>query len=125
MNDMTGELARPGRVTLQQIAERLGVSTATVSLALRASPLVAEATREKVQDLARTLGYVYNRSDHREVAPRLAATVAKAHHHAEGDQVVHADRRRRWLCQVKQRLDAGKARVARAEPGHHQRRIEG
>ncbi len=62
MNDMTGELARPGRVTLQQIAERLGVSTATVSLALRASPLVAEATREKVQDLARTLGYVYNRS---------------------------------------------------------------
>lgn len=62
MNDMTGELARPGRVTLQQIAERLGVSTATVSLALRSSPLVAEATREKVQDLARTLGYVYNRS---------------------------------------------------------------
>ena len=52
----------PGRVTLQQIAETLGVSTATVSLALRASPLVAEATREKVQAVARELGYVYNRS---------------------------------------------------------------
>jgi len=52
----------PGRVTLQQIAETLGVSTATVSLALRASPLVAEATREKVHAVARELGYVYNRS---------------------------------------------------------------
>jgi len=62
MNDMAGGLARPGRVTLQQIAEQLGVSTATVSLALRSSPLVAEATRGKVQDLARSLGYVYNRS---------------------------------------------------------------
>jgi LacI family transcriptional regulator len=50
------------RVTLQRIADELGVSTATVSLALRASPLVATATREKVQSLARELGYVYNRS---------------------------------------------------------------
>ncbi|MBY0360322.1 MAG: LacI family DNA-binding transcriptional regulator [Phreatobacter sp.] len=62
MNDMTGDAARPGRVTLLQIAQDLGVSTATVSLALRASPLVAEATREKVQERARSLGYVYNRS---------------------------------------------------------------
>lgn len=57
-----GEPARPGRVTLQQIATALGVSTATVSLALRSSPLVAEATRDKVQALARSLGYIYNRS---------------------------------------------------------------
>jgi LacI family transcriptional regulator len=54
----------PGRarVTLQGIADRLSVSTATVSLALRGSPLVAEATRQRVRDLARSLGYSYNRS---------------------------------------------------------------
>lgn len=62
MNDITEDAARPGRVTLLQIAQDLGVSTATVSLALRASPLVAEATRGKVQERARSLGYVYNRS---------------------------------------------------------------
>ncbi|WP_296570862.1 LacI family DNA-binding transcriptional regulator [Phreatobacter sp.] len=62
MNVMIEDASRPGRVTLLQIAQDLGVSTATVSLALRASPLVAEATREKVQQRARSLGYVYNRS---------------------------------------------------------------
>ncbi|MHB2165416.1 LacI family DNA-binding transcriptional regulator [Alsobacter sp. R-9] len=51
-----------GRVTLQVIADRLDVSTATVSLALRGSPVVADATRERVQALARELGYIYNRS---------------------------------------------------------------
>ncbi|RDJ22633.1 LacI family DNA-binding transcriptional regulator [Bosea caraganae] len=50
------------RVTLQIIAEQLAVSTATVSLALRNSPLVAEATRLRVQILAREMGYSYNRS---------------------------------------------------------------
>jgi LacI family transcriptional regulator len=49
-------------VTLQLIAAELGVSTATVSLALRGSPAVAEATRERVRERARQLGYVYNRS---------------------------------------------------------------
>ncbi len=51
-----------GRVTLQIIAEHLAVSTATVSLALRDSPLVAEATRLRVQQIAREMGYSYNRS---------------------------------------------------------------
>lgn len=57
--------AAPGsrsRVTLQIIADRLTVSTATVSLALRGSPLVAEATRARVQLMAREMGYSYNRS---------------------------------------------------------------
>lgn len=58
----TGSVVEQGRVTLQVLAERLSVSTATVSLALRGSALVADATREKVQTLARELGYVYNRS---------------------------------------------------------------
>ncbi len=50
------------RVTLQVIADHLSVSTATVSLALRDSPLVAEATRVRVREIARQLGYSYNRS---------------------------------------------------------------
>ncbi|MDZ7822877.1 MAG: LacI family DNA-binding transcriptional regulator [Ahrensia sp.] len=49
------------KVKLSNIGEMLGVSTATVSLALRDSPLVAEATREKVKARAIEMGYIYNR----------------------------------------------------------------
>jgi LacI family transcriptional regulator len=55
-------LAGRGRVTLQILADHLSVSTATVSLALRGSPLVAETTRQRVQQSAREMGYSYNRS---------------------------------------------------------------
>lgn len=50
------------RLTLAMIADRLDLSTATVSLALRNSPLVAEETRKRVHALAEELGYIYNRS---------------------------------------------------------------
>jgi len=54
---------KPGkRLTLGHIADQLGISTATVSLALRDSPLVAEETREKVKQTAEEIGYIYNRS---------------------------------------------------------------
>jgi DNA-binding LacI/PurR family transcriptional regulator len=49
------------KVKLSTIAESLGISTATVSLALRDSPLVADATRERIKVQARSLGYIYNR----------------------------------------------------------------
>lgn len=68
LNDMSGPTHSPahsgaqGRVTLQSIANGLDVSTATVSLALRNSPLVAETTRNRVQNRAREMGYSYNRS---------------------------------------------------------------
>lgn len=54
--------APKGRVTLQAIADHLVVSTATVSLALRDSPLVADATKFRVRKIAREMGYSYNRS---------------------------------------------------------------
>jgi DNA-binding LacI/PurR family transcriptional regulator len=54
----TGKLAK---TTLSTIADHLGVSTATVSLALRDSPLVAGITREKIKKTAIELGYIYNR----------------------------------------------------------------
>lgn len=50
-----------GSITLQDIAAHANVSRSTVSLVLRASPLVAERTRAKVQASIKTLGYVYNR----------------------------------------------------------------
>lgn len=49
------------KIKLSTIAEALGVSTATVSLALRDSPLVADATRDRIKEKARALGYIYNR----------------------------------------------------------------
>ena len=55
------EAALAQKVKLSTIADALGVSTATVSLALRDSPLVADATRERIKESARALGYIYNR----------------------------------------------------------------
>jgi DNA-binding LacI/PurR family transcriptional regulator len=49
------------KVKLSTIAEALGLSTATVSLALRDSPLVADATRDRIKEKAIDLGYIYNR----------------------------------------------------------------
>lgn len=49
-------------VTLLDIAKHLDLSRATVSLVLRDSPLVAQATRERVLKAMQELGYVYNRS---------------------------------------------------------------
>ncbi|MGD9942956.1 MAG: LacI family DNA-binding transcriptional regulator [Burkholderiaceae bacterium] len=48
-------------VTLMDVAKHLGVSRATVSLVLRNSPRVAEATRQRVLQAFEELGYVYNR----------------------------------------------------------------
>lgn len=49
------------KIKLSTIGEALGVSTATVSLALRDSALVAEDTKRKVKAYAQEIGYIYNR----------------------------------------------------------------
>ncbi len=49
------------RVTLVDVARDAGVSRATASLVVRNSPLVAEATRQRVLTSMQKLGYVYNR----------------------------------------------------------------
>ncbi|TIQ33204.1 MAG: LacI family transcriptional regulator, partial [Mesorhizobium sp.] len=49
------------KIKLSTIADALGVSTATVSLALRDSPLVAGGTRDRIKEHARAIGYIYNR----------------------------------------------------------------
>ncbi|MCU1533825.1 MAG: LACI-family transcription regulator [Glaciihabitans sp.] len=47
---------------MQDVANALGVSLSTVSLALSGNDVVAPATRARVRDEANRLGYVYNRS---------------------------------------------------------------
>jgi LacI family transcriptional regulator len=49
------------QTTLKDIAQRVGVSTNHVSLALRGSPLVSAATSEKIQKVAAELDYRPNR----------------------------------------------------------------
>ncbi len=48
-------------ITLNDIAASLGVSKATVSLAINNDPRVAEKTRRKIVSKVEELGYVYNR----------------------------------------------------------------
>lgn len=50
-------MSRSTRVTLQDIADQLAVSKATVSMALRSDPSIPAATRRRVQRIAKRLGY--------------------------------------------------------------------
>lgn len=58
----------PGRVTIKDLARAAGVSTTTVSLALRDDARISQATRARVQAVAAQLGYSRD--------PALAALVA-------------------------------------------------
>ena len=49
-------------VTIEDVAQRAGVSTATVSRALRGLPHVSPATRAEVTRIAMDLGYVASKS---------------------------------------------------------------
>lgn len=51
-----------GRVTINEIARRSGVSKGAVSYALNNRPGVSEATRERILDVARELGWAPNRT---------------------------------------------------------------
>ena len=51
-----------GKATSFDIAYQAGVSQSTVSRALRNSPLVSEATRKKVQQIAKELNYTVDKN---------------------------------------------------------------
>ncbi len=57
---MTATAASPARLRMEDIAELAGVSTITVSRALRGHPSVRPATREHVAEVARRAGYRMN-----------------------------------------------------------------
>ena len=65
--------ARPKRMTLQQIAQRAGVSTPTISKVLNGRPDVAPATRERILRVLHEQQYL----------PRGASTLPMAHKHIE------------------------------------------
>ena len=48
------------RVTIQDVADHLDLSKATISLALNGSPLVADSTKARVKQAAKELGYRVN-----------------------------------------------------------------
>lgn len=50
------------KVKITDVAQDAGVSRSTVSLVMQDSPLVADATRQKVKESAERLGYIYNRA---------------------------------------------------------------
>ena len=65
--------ARSNRMTLQQIAQRAGVSTPTISKVLNGRPDVAPATRERILRVLHEQQYL----------PRGASTLPMAHKHIE------------------------------------------
>ena len=52
----------PARPTLQDIADHLGLSVATVSMAMRGRGRISEKTRIRVEEALAQFGYVYQRS---------------------------------------------------------------
>lgn len=53
--------ARSGRVTIEQVAEAVGVSRQTVSRAINGAPDISEATRDRVLEAVTKMGYRPNR----------------------------------------------------------------
>ncbi len=79
------------RVTMSTVAARIGVSKNTVSLALRHDPQIPVATRARVEQAARELGYVRN-----PVVAQLMTELRKT----------HPGGRRRTLALLNANLDA-------------------
>lgn len=51
---------KPSRVTMRDLADEVGVSSMTVSRALRGDKTVSDTTRARVEEAAKSLGYVYD-----------------------------------------------------------------
>ena len=52
----------PARTTLQDVADHLGLSASTVSLAMRGQKRISEKTRTRVEEALVEFGYIYQRS---------------------------------------------------------------
>lgn len=50
-------MADSHKITISELAKRTGVSEATISRALNDSPRVKQTTKDKIQKLAKELGY--------------------------------------------------------------------
>jgi LacI family repressor for deo operon, udp, cdd, tsx, nupC, and nupG len=79
-------MATPGYIRQQDIASKAGVHVTTVSLALRDDPRLAEATRRRIQALARDMGYTPD--------PMLAAITV----HRNRSRRTHHQGALAWVC---------------------------
>jgi DNA-binding LacI/PurR family transcriptional regulator len=75
-------LARKGVMTMSDMARLAGVSESTVSRSLADSPLIAEETRRRIQELARATGYTVNSaaSSLRTKQPKVIAVIVPLVH---------------------------------------------
>lgn len=78
---------RSARVTIEDVAEVAGVSTATVSRVINAHPDVSPATRAEVMRHARELGYVSNRAAAPDPNAKGVKLIALAVPELHGDNV--------------------------------------
>jgi LacI family transcriptional regulator len=88
MKPMTETPAPPApRVTLRDIAERVGLTPAAVSMALAGNPRISDRTRAAVREAAAELGYVPSsagRALRRRHAGAIALVVPNTTHHVFG-----------------------------------------
>lgn len=70
-------------VKMQDIAEKLGVSTMTVSKALAGKPGVSQSVREKIKNLADEMGYISPRSERAECGKSYNIGVILAEYYTE------------------------------------------
>jgi LacI family transcriptional regulator len=57
------EVPMAKKVSMDDLAKKLGISKNTVSLALRGMPGISSQTRQLVADAAKELGYIYNKNN--------------------------------------------------------------
>lgn len=74
-------------ITIRDIAKLAGVSHATVSRSLNNSPLVAEETRKKINELAQSLGFQFN-ANARSLSTNKSGTICIIYPEANDEQVV-------------------------------------
>lgn len=69
----------PKKITMDIIAQKLGVSKNTVSMALRGMPGISEGTRKLIEETAGSMGYQYRQNSARLSAARnLCLVIAKS-----------------------------------------------
>ncbi len=75
---MSGSHSGPWRATLKDVAREAGISNSTAARARRDHPDAARLTRERVQRIARELGYVPNLQA-RSLRSRTTQTIGVVH----------------------------------------------
>ena len=108
--------ARP--VTIMDVATAAGVSKSTVSLVLQDSPLIRDETAARVREVAKEIGYVYNRraADLRRKSSNTVGVVINDLMNPFFAEVLVGIERRLALCAQGEDGCAHAARVRRRSP---------